>query len=959
VAAEDRPVRIKFTNYLPTGEGGDLFLPVDTTEMGAGMGPNMSMAMTADRVGGAGTTVDIATMTPNNLQVGALVELTGFAPAAYNGRYRVSEVCDPMCFRVTLATDPGGPATDNMGSVMEDYTENRGTLHLHGGRTPWISDGTPHQWITPAGENTSYPEGVSVQNVPDMPDPGPGSSTFFYSNQQSARLMFYHDHSYGITRLNVYAGEAAGYLLTDAVEQDLITRGILPDVGTPLVIQEKTFIDPMTVLTTDPTWPFPVDDAMNDLWYPHVYMPNQNPNSLDGANAMGRWDYGPFFWPPWPAANPPIEVPDGSLGFGFDGMPDLLPNVPDLSMTMEAFLDTPLVNGTVYPFMDVQPQAYRFRVLNASNDRMWNLQLYTASTIVSRITVTNGGSGYSSANPPCVTITPDPLDTTGMGATAFHPVIDPVTGALTAINLNTVGSEYTLPPLVTIDPPPPGGTQATATATIYTGSTEVGMVPAVPCAADFPAAWTVQTLGQPGDILDNRAGGVPDPRTIGPSMVQIGTEGGFLPSPVIWPNIPIGFERNPKNIVVLNVKEHNLFLGPAERADVVIDFSQFAGKTVILYNDGPAAVPAADSRLDYYTADVDQTDSGGTVSTLPGYGPNTRTIMAFRVAAGTPQPYDLTALQNEFITTPTHEGVFVRDQDPIIVPQAAYNSAYGLSGVGTDTFPAGGTAYERIQSTSLTFKPLDLSTPALADQVATPVTIVNNPKAIAEEFESTYGRMSGFMGVEVPFTNGQNQTTIWYGYIDPVTEVINNTANPLMTPIGSLADGTQIWKITHNGVDTHPVHFHLFDVQLINRVGWDGQIVPPDPNELGWKETVRMNPLQDCIVALRPVASKQPFGLPDSVRLLDPTMPQGSTVGFKNVDPNGNPITVTNEPYNFGWEYMWHCHILSHEEMDMMRPIQFNVARELAEAPVLTSTKRFFGSETLTMTQYGACACPA
>ncbi len=95
------------------------------------------------------------------------------------------------------------------------YTENRATLHLHGGITPWISDGTPHQWITPAGENTAYPKGVSVSNVPDMPDPGPGAMTFFYTNQQSARLMFYHDHAWGITRLNVYAGEAAGYLVTD------------------------------------------------------------------------------------------------------------------------------------------------------------------------------------------------------------------------------------------------------------------------------------------------------------------------------------------------------------------------------------------------------------------------------------------------------------------------------------------------------------------------------------------------------------------------------------------------------------------------------------------------------------------------------------------------------------------------------------------------------------------------
>ena len=99
------------------------------------------------------------------------------------------------------------------------YSETRATLHLHGGVTPWISDGTPHQWITPAGENTAYPEGVSVSNVPDMPDPGPGAQTFFYTNQQSARLMFYHDHAWGITRLNVYAGEAAGYVVTDPMEQ--------------------------------------------------------------------------------------------------------------------------------------------------------------------------------------------------------------------------------------------------------------------------------------------------------------------------------------------------------------------------------------------------------------------------------------------------------------------------------------------------------------------------------------------------------------------------------------------------------------------------------------------------------------------------------------------------------------------------------------------------------------------
>ncbi len=186
------------------------------------------------------------------------------------------------------------------------------------------------------------------------------------------------------------------------------------------------------------------------------------------------------------------------------------------------------------------------------------------------------------------------------------------------------------------------------------------------------------------------------------------------------------------------------------------------------------------------------------------------------------------------------------------------------------------------------------------------------PKAIQELFELEYGRMNATFGVEMPLTNFNTQTTIPYGYIDPPTEIVKNGE-------------TQIWKITHNGVDTHAVHFHLFNVQLVNRVGWDGAIRPPDDNELGWKETVRMNPLEDAIVALKPVAPLVPFRVPDSIRPLDPTMPLGSTMGFSGVDPQNQPIAVVNQLTNFGWEYMWHCHLLSHEEMDMMRPIVFQV----------------------------------
>ena len=49
---------------------------------------------------------------------------------------------------------------------------------------------------------------------------------------------------------------------------------------------------------SDPTWDVAKYGGKGNLWFPHVYMPNQNPADVTGANAYGRWDYGPWFWPP-------------------------------------------------------------------------------------------------------------------------------------------------------------------------------------------------------------------------------------------------------------------------------------------------------------------------------------------------------------------------------------------------------------------------------------------------------------------------------------------------------------------------------------------------------------------------------------------------------------------------------------------------------------------------------------
>ena len=793
---------------------------------------------------------------------------------------------------------PGyGPALP--GAAGDKYTQNRATIHLHGNNTVWISDGNVHQWITPAGENTPYPKGVSVRNVPDMRMPrrvecdaaNSGCMTFFYTNAQSARLQFYHDHAMGITRLNVYAGEAAGYVLTDAVEQDMINGTnvsgvnpgllkVLPDIGIPLVIQDRTFVDADTIFAQDPTWNWGTGPRVNgkitaavtgDLWYPHVYMTVQNPWDLTGTNAFGRWHYGPWFNPPVPECvnglpvgcievgpvpneyyQPICDTDPADPGCTAPWEPPLRPGIPNPSIPGESFLDTPLVNGTAYPYLEVEPKAYRFRVLNASNDRFLNLQLYVAAD-----KTTSDDSRHR------------------LRCYACH--------SLRRVSV-PVGN-----------------------------CTEVKMVPV-----------SVAPANQYADTPS----GIPDPTTKGPDWILIGTEGGFMPKPVVVPQQPIGYNLDPAYFNFGIVNQHSLFLGCAERADVVVDFSAYAGKTLILYNDSPAPVPAGAAPYDFYTGNGNQMDGGGAPNTQPGYGPNTRTIMQIRVAKPltTPTPdVTLANLEAVFAKTATKRGVFEVSQDPIIIPQAAYNSAYN------NTFPStAAEQYFQIADTQKTFQPID-ETGVLQPAVTLPLEMKAMHDEMGGVYDTLFGRMSGMLGLSLQ--NSPNHVLIPYGLASPPTDLVKGSVEG--TPIGVMPDGTQIWRIFHNGVDTHTIHTHLFHTQLINRVGQDGQIVgdPVDPIELGWKDTFRVNPLEVTYLAMRPTVptpAQVPFEVPDSVRLIDPTLPEGATLippppaGW--FDPDGVKIPeILNHYVNFGWEYVWHCHILSHEEMDMMHSLVFAV----------------------------------
>jgi hypothetical protein len=305
--------------------------------------------------------------------------------------------------------------------------------------------------------------------------------------------------------------------------------------------------------------------------------------------------------------------------------------------------------------------------------------------------------------------------------------------------------------------------------------------------------------------------------------------------------------------------------------------------------------------------------------------------MQIRVAATATTPLrtgvTLANLQTAWAKTGAKKGVFETAQDPIIIPQAGYNTAYN------NTFStAAADQFIQVNMYSKTFQPINTS------GVLQPlVTLPIQPKASHDEmggvYDTKYGRMSAMLGLELPASSSTISQFLPYGYASPPVDLLGGSVSG--TLVGTTGDGTQIWNISQNGVDTHTIHVHLFNAQLINRVGWDGAMLPPDPSELGWKETFRVNPLEQTFIAMRPISptvSQIPFldKVPNSVRLIDPTMPAGAVLDAPPpagwFDPAGNAITqILNHYVNYGWEYVYHCHLLAHEEMDMMHATSFAV----------------------------------
>ena len=180
------------------------------------------------------------------------------------------------------------------------------------------------------------------------------------------------------------------------------------------------------------------------------------------------------------------------------------------------------------------------------------------------------------------------------------------------------------------------------------------------------------------------------------------------------------------------------------------------------------------------------------------------------------------------------------------------------------------------------------------------------------------------------------------GTLGPLEALLNGQKwDALTTELPRVGD-TEDWVIPNLTGDTHPIHLHLVQFQLVSRQKFDaakynaawlvenaagsasgtppwdnaytlvsidvtpylkGRTNPAAPNEQGWKDTIQMNPVEVTVIRVR-------FAPLDS-----PTTGPGSPVAGVNQFPF-DPTLVTS------LGYVWHCHIIDHEDNEMMRHLE-------------------------------------
>jgi len=207
------------------------------------------------------------------------------------------------------------------------------SAHLHGAHTGPESDGYPEAWWLPVGNWPGYAQTGSRYDQYDTTNTDPGTAVFQYPNDQPPGTLWFHDHALGMTRTNVYAGPAGFYFLRDpASDPSNLPSGAYE---IPLVIQDRSF------------------DINGQLFYPAT-------RSFFDAFA------GPYIGDPTLSDISPLWNP-------------------------EFFGNTIVVNGKTWPYMNVEPRKYRFRILNGSDSRFYVLSFKNNKM---KFTVIGGDGGF-------------------------------------------------------------------------------------------------------------------------------------------------------------------------------------------------------------------------------------------------------------------------------------------------------------------------------------------------------------------------------------------------------------------------------------------------------------------------------------------------------------------------------------------------------------------------------------
>jgi hypothetical protein len=216
--------------------------------------------------------------------------------------------------------------------------------HVHGAHTTEESDGYAEAWYLPNANNipgyVQHTTGTFFDYFNSKYNAGWGSgfATFTYPNDQPATTLWYHDHTLGMTRLNVYAGPAGYYLLRGG-PHDMDLGYVSPGPGIdpfgefteiPIAIQDRSF------------------NADGSLFYP------DNRAFFEGLD---------------PAQLQIPFIPDEAC----DGLPSDVSPI----WNPEFFGNMMVVNGQTWPFLEVEQRRYRFRFLNGCNSRFLVLKMTT------------------------------------------------------------------------------------------------------------------------------------------------------------------------------------------------------------------------------------------------------------------------------------------------------------------------------------------------------------------------------------------------------------------------------------------------------------------------------------------------------------------------------------------------------------------------------------------------------